>query len=328
QQKLADTLAYFGEPKEAAEIYLKLIAAQEDADSDVWRDILRERLANLYLMQNDKTNASVQLEGIVRDNPTKYPQAHYVLGTIAYDQKKFARAAEHFEKAILLSPDLEAAYYDLAGTDLNLNQPERALSILDKARAKFKEKFVNEFFTAIAYNKLKKPDEALKHYSAAEMIATASDTNRLDHTFYFQLGACHERVKHYTEAEQYFEKALAKSPNDAETLNYLGYMWAEQGTNLVKARELIEKALKLEPKNAAYLDSLGWVLFKSNQSPLALPYILKAIELSEEPDATVYDHLGDIYTDLKQPDKAREAWKKSLSIESTEEVKKKLGSTL
>ena len=38
--------------------------------------------------------------------------------------------------------------------------------------------------------------------------------------------------------------------------------------------------------------------------------MLKAIELSKEPDATVYDHIGDVYAALKQPDKARATYQR------------------
>ena len=48
------------------------------------------------------------------------------------------------------------------------------------------------------------------------------------------------------------------------------------------------------------------------------------MQFSPEPDATVLDHLGEVYLALRQPAKAVEAWKKSLSIESNPEVKKKL----
>jgi tetratricopeptide (TPR) repeat protein len=104
-------------------------------------------------------------------------------------------------------------------------------------------------------------------------------------------------------------------------------MWAEHGMKLDQARELIEKALKAEPKNAAYLDSLGWVLFKLNRPKDALPYILQAVELSkkEDEDATLYEHLGDVYAALNETAKAREAWNKSLSLEPNDEVRKKLG---
>jgi tetratricopeptide (TPR) repeat protein len=102
-------------------------------------------------------------------------------------------------------------------------------------------------------------------------------------------------------------------------------MWAEHGMKLDKAREMIVKAVKANPDSAAYLDSLAWVLFKLGQPKAALGHALKAIKLSPEPDATLFDHLGDIYAKLNEPEKARDAWAKSLSLEANAEVQKKLG---
>ena len=123
---------------------------------------------------------------------------------------------------------------------------------------------------------------------------------------------------------KYFERALELKPEFPEAQNYLGYMWAERGEKLDRARELIEKALKAEPKSAAYLDSMGWVLFKLNQPKEALGYLLQAVSLNDGPDATLYDHLGDIYSALGETDQANEAWRKSLGVESSELVRKKL----
>jgi tetratricopeptide (TPR) repeat protein len=167
-------------------------------------------------------------------------------------------------------------------------------------------------------------DEAIRHYTAAEVIAKATEPRRLNQAFYFQIGAAYERKGEIAEAEKYFEKCLELAPDFAEAMNYLGYMWAEHDMHLDRARELIEKAIKLEPKNAAYLDSLGWVLFRLHQPTQALDYVLKAVELSDEPDATVQDHLGDIYSALNQMDKARDAWKKSLALEENDKIRKKL----
>jgi hypothetical protein len=52
--------------------------------------------------------------------------------------------------------------------------------------------------------------------------------------------------------------------------------------------------------------------------------MLKAEQFSPEPDPTVLDHLGDVYQALHQMDKAIAAWKKSLSLETNEEIKRKL----
>ena len=52
------------------------------------------------------------------------------------------------------------------------------------------------------------------------------------------MGATYERAGRLEDAEQYFREALKLAPDDAETLNYLGYMWAEHGLNLDEARTL------------------------------------------------------------------------------------------
>jgi len=77
---------------------------------------------------------------------------------------------------------------------VNANEPRDALQTLDKARSKFQPSFVNEYFTAMAYARMKDSTNALKHLVAAEVVARATDTNRLTHTFYFQLGAAYERA--------------------------------------------------------------------------------------------------------------------------------------
>jgi tetratricopeptide (TPR) repeat protein len=322
--KLADSFNLLGDSSRAAQLYLDLLKRLPDAPTV--RERVRANLADIYLRGSDHKLATEQLEAIIRDDPTN-PQAYYFLGRFALEANKPAEAAEHFSKMVLLSPDFEPAYYLLAMAQIDIGKSGEAVATLEKARKKFPASFALEFWTAMALSRQKAYTEALKHYTAAEVIAKATDSKQLDERFYFQLGATCERMGDYAEAEKYFEKSLQIAPNFAESLNYLGYMWAEHGMKLEKAHELIEKAVKAEPKNAAFLDSLAWVLFKLNQPKEALPYALQAAELSETPDATVYDHVGDIYAALKQLDKAREAWRKSLSIEPNEEVRKKLDSS-
>jgi len=320
--RLADDFASLGESGKAAKIYLELL--KQLPDVPLVRERVHAKLAGIYLRDSDHQRATEQLKALVQEDPTN-PQAYYYLGFLAYTDKKPEEAADYFSKTLLLSPDFEQAYYDLALAQISLNKADEALATLDKARKKFSQSFPLELWTGLAYSRQKNYAEALKHFTAAEVIARATDPSRLNEDFYFQLGAAYERTGDLVTAEQYFDKCLRLAPNSAEAQNYLGYMWAEHGIKLDKARELIEKAVKTEPKNAAYLDSLGWVLFKLNQPQEALKYELKAVELSSEPDATVYDHLGDIYAALNQTAKAREAWTKSLSLEPNEQVHKKLG---
>lgn len=317
-QKMGDGFALLGAPEKAETVYRKLLERFPSLPG------LREKLADIYLRAQDRGKAAEQLEAIVRNNPTN-PQAHYFLGGIAFEEKKWEAAAEHYTRAVVVNATFEPAYYDLALAQMNLNQAAEALKTLEKARSRFKTTFTSEFFSGLAYSRLKDFTNAIGHFTAAEVIGRATDTNRLTHIFYYQFGAAFEQAQKVEDAEKYLELALRLSPDFSDAMNYLGYMWAERGVNLPRAKELIDKAVKLEPKNAAYLDSLAWVLFKLEQPKEALPWMLKALELSPEPDATLYEHLGDIYSALQETGKAQDAWKKALTIQPSEQIKKKLG---
>ncbi|MCD6051323.1 MAG: hypothetical protein K0Q55_2727 [Verrucomicrobia bacterium] len=320
-QKLAEGYQFIKDITRATDIYMDLLKRFPNAPG------LRERLTNLFLQGGEKSKAVELIRGLIRENPTKHPEAYFILANLLREEKKYGEAAEQLERMIIVKDDAEPAYYELAEAH-NLNEkPEKALAVLDKAKAKFGESFINRFYRAITYNRLKQYDKAVEQLTAAEVMARATAPERLTHLFYFQMGAAYERNKEHAEAVKYFEKCLEMEPDFAEALNYLGYMWAERGENLERAKVLIEKAVNQEPENAAFLDSMAWVLFKLNQPKPALEWMLKAVKHVEEEDATLFDHLGDIYASLKDYSKAREAWEKSLKLEVSEEVKKKLEST-
>jgi tetratricopeptide (TPR) repeat protein len=319
--KLADGYGALGDTTNASRIYLDLL--ERYGELPLLRADLHSKLADIYLRGHDPKKATEQLEAIVQDDPSN-AQAYYLLGAAAYDQRRLPEAVRHFQKSLLLNDDFEQAYYDLAGAQIALSQPNDALATLDRARGKFARSFLGEYLAAVAGVRLKDFTNAVSHFTSAESLARASEPERLNAEFYFETGAAQERKGDFDQAEQYFEKSLKLAPQNAEALNYYGYMLADRGVKLEKAHDMIDKAVKQEPDNAAFVDSLGWVLFKLGKPEEALPHIKKALDLSGDPDATIYDHLGDIYSALKQPDKATEAWRKSLSIEPNDDIRRKL----
>jgi len=317
---MADHLNALGESKRAAPIYLD--ALKDLPDIPNLRERIHARLTDIYLRNEDHQAAAEQLKAILRTDPTN-PQIYYYLGSIAMDDKKPAEAAEYFSKTVLLNPEFEQAYFDLANAQISAGKAGEDLATLGQARKKFSDSFLVEYLSGIAFNQQKAYRQARQHYTAAEVMAQAGETKRLNQYFYFQAGAANERDGEFEQAEKYFNKSLELAPDFAEALNYLGYMWAERGVNLEKARVMIEKAVKAEPENDAFLDSLGWVLFKLNQPQEALEALLKAVKHADEPDPTMCDHLGDVYQALGQRDKALESWRKSFSLEANEAVRKK-----
>jgi tetratricopeptide (TPR) repeat protein len=317
-QRLAEGFFEFGVPERAAEILAPLVERLPQAPG------LRERLVDLLVRSDDRTNAIKHLRILVGANPGSLP-INSILGRLLLFDRQPKEAIEYLSQALRLNAGADPDYFfDLARAQTSADDPTAALETLERARKRFPQNFICEFYSALACSKMKDHTNALKFLTNAEIIARAKETNRLNDEFFFHLGAAYERTHQFKEAETYFRKCLELTPEFPEALNYLGYMWADRNENLKEAHEMIEKAVKLEPKNAAYLDSLGWVLFRLDQPRDALKWIQKAIEHAEEPDATLFDHLGDILAALNKQEQAREAWQKAYAIEPSDQIQRKL----
>jgi tetratricopeptide (TPR) repeat protein len=89
---------------------------------------------------------------------------------------------------------------------------------------------------------------------------------------------------------------------------------------------MIEKALAEDSANPAYLDSYGWVLFKMGKLGEAEKYIKQALDLMDNPDVELYDHLAEIYYAQGRQEDARMIWQKALGIDPNNvAIREKLG---
>jgi tetratricopeptide (TPR) repeat protein len=136
----------------------------------------------------------------------------------------------------------------------------------------------------------------------------------------FLLGAAYERSGKRDQAVAEFRRLIGADPDYHAALNYLGYMFAEQGEHLEEAKTMVEKAVALEPDNGAYVDSLGWVYFRLGRFEQARLTLERAAHL-ETTDGTVQEHLGDVYGAMGQPERAGEAYRRALALESDDAAK-------
>lgn len=314
---MADGFAFVGKLKSAQQMLREVL------EDNPGLGVARDKLVGLYLREGKTQLAAEQLKTLLAFNP-RNASAHYLLGSIAADNQAFDKAISHYEKAIQIRPEFEPPYYEMSGIHLTRRQPRQALDILRRARVRFSKSFQGELYSGIALASLGRSKEALSRLIEAEDIAVKQSPQRLTPSFYFRLGALYERNGNYTKAEEKFLKSLEKKPDDSETLNYLGYMWAEQGKKLEQASFWIERALELAPENAAIQDSMGWVLYQLGQYKEALSYLLNAEAGVEEPDPIILDHLGDVYHALDNMEAAAKAWKRSLQLEFNDKILRKL----
>ena len=161
---------------------------------------------------------------------------------------------------------------------------------------------------AIMNTRLKRWSDAEEALNEAEQLSTKAEDKEY---VYFLRGSTYEREKKYEQAETEFRKILSANPQNAMTLNYLGYMNADRGVQLEESFNLINQAVKLEPTNGAYLDSLGWAYFKLGKYDLAEETLNKA-SLRMGSDPTVQDHLGDLYQKTGRLKLAAAHWERAV----------------
>jgi len=256
------------------------------------------------------------------------PEAMFPLVTLASAQettKRYAAAITAYDRIPKGTPleiniDIRKA--------LNLNQLERA----DEAKDLLDElsrQHPNDIRPLEALGSImrgqKRYDEAVDYYTRA--IALIDRPEEKHWSFYYSRGTCYERVKKLSLAEADLQKALQLSPNQALTLNYLGYTWIDHNRNLQQGLGLIKKAVSLKPDDGYIVDSLGWAFYRLGNFKEAVKHLERAVELRPE-DATLNDHLGDAYWRVKREREARFQWEQALSLkpepDEVEKIRRKL----
>jgi tetratricopeptide (TPR) repeat protein len=159
---------------------------------------------------------------------------------------------------------------------------------------------------AQAYSESDRGDQAVKVLQDAQVKFPA------DRTIPFELGAVYDKQKRFSDAEAAFKQVLARDPDNAPALNYLGYMLAERGERLDESVSYIKKALQLEPENGSYLDSLGWAYYKADQLDLAEENLKRAADQMTG-NSVIQDHYGDVLFKRGRIDDAIAAWTRALA---------------
>ena len=119
-------------------------------------------------------------------------------------------------------------------------------------------------------------------------------------------------------SEADFRTIIAQQPQNADALNALGYTLADQTERYEEARVLIAKALEIRPDAVHILDSMGWVLYRLSDYPGAIEFLEKAYVDGKEVE--IGAHLGEVYWESGEQEKAKEIWLESFQKDSASPV--------
>lgn len=114
--------------------------------------------------------------------------------------------------------------------------------------------------------------------------------------------------------EKTLREILRKNPNDANSLNALGYSLADRNIKLPEAFALISKAHQLSPKDSFILDSLGWVNFRLGKNAIALEQLQQAFTM--KPEADIAAHTGEVLWVMNRKSEAEEMWRQGQKLDA------------
>jgi tetratricopeptide (TPR) repeat protein len=274
------------------------------------RAVFLERLGSIYRDQGNNQAAVQTFREIVDLGGDENIERGYqqIIDTWR-DAKEWQKATDVAQEAVHKLPTSRDLKMVLAAQQADMGDADKALAevrAMLKGDSDDRQVYLN---LAQMYTRLRRFPEAEQALDKAEQLSTKTDDKEY---VWFLRGSTFERAKRYPEAEEQFKKVLASDPDHASTLNYLGYMLADQNMKLDEALGYIKRAVDLDPSNGAYLDSLGWAYFRLGKFELAEDNLLKASQKINT-DPTVHDHLGDLYQKTGRLKLAATNWERALT---------------
>jgi tetratricopeptide (TPR) repeat protein len=301
-----------GKYEEAATVLQKMVNRPLPPDARAGeksnRALFLERLGNIYREAGRPLLAVETFRKIIDLGGDEASHGYQDLIDAYRDQKQWSDATRVAQEAVKKLPDDKALKLalaqQLADSGKETESVQLAKSVL-KGGTDDRDSYI---MLSQIYMRLKHWKDSEDAIEQAEKLATRPEEKEYIH---FLQGSIYERQKKYDQAEQSFRQVLQQDPNNSMTLNYLGYMLADRNVHLEEALTLVKKALDLDPQNYNYIDSLGWVYFKLGNYDQAEENLRRAADKSPN-DATIQDHLGELYARTNRFKLAAAHWEHAL----------------
>jgi tetratricopeptide (TPR) repeat protein len=235
--------------------------------------------------------------------------------------QKFDAAIAAYRKIDRDSPYYRMAAIQIATDEARLDKSDDAIRDL-KSLAEAEPNDI-EAWTALgdAYRAANKFAESASAYDQA--VKALGTPQKKDWPLFFARALAKDRSHDWPAAEADLQTALKLSPDEPQTLNYLGYSWVDQNRNIPEALTMLEKARTLKPYDGYIVDSVGWAYYRLGRYAEAEKALEDAVLLVPG-DPTINDHYGDALLKVGRNLDARYQWDHALTFGPEADEKSKI----
>lgn len=262
-----------------------------------------------FEQRKDQISDAYLLSNILVETHPKEAKAYAIAGDLRYLNNEAEKALPFYYRSLELQHDIFTVWQQVFFINSELAQYDDLVKKTDQAKEYFPNQALVYFFNGLGHQQLKHFSDAEKAYQRA--VKMSADNKELKAQLYSNLGDVYNELGLFSESDEFFDKALALNPENAYVLNNYSYYLSLRGDKLEKAAQMSLLSNKLEPGNSSFLDTYAWVLFKSGEYEEAKEWQLRAIDAAENPSATLLEHLGDILFKLGLKYEALNKWKEA-----------------
>jgi tetratricopeptide (TPR) repeat protein len=303
---LADVYERAGKWNEAAATWADLVKLGPRARS------YRSRYATALVNAGDVNGGRRELLAITKDSPRDI-SAWFLLSQVERRAGHPEAAEEAARRIAEIDPEDARGPLALAESRVARGDFRGAAGALEQRVAAGREADVrNGTYARMASSLAEALQSAGEGVRAIAVLEAAQKRDPTDLGLEFELAASYDRNQRQDDAERVFRSVIAKDPQHADALNYLGYMLADHGKRLDEAVSFVKRALAIEADNPSYLDSLGWAYFKQGQIDSARDPLERAAAALPK-NSVIQDHLGDVYFQMKRYRDAVSAFDRALA---------------
>ena len=285
---LADTYYAKGSYQDALSIYNKIIGKVPNNGNTYYN------IADANYKLGDLSKSKDAAEKAIQNGSQYMAEANILIGKTYQKERKYAEAANYYEKSLKLKKDNYDLYRSLSDVYRNMNRFDEAVQITKRALEEFPRD--GNLYTDLSW-----------YYSLADRNGNAVGSSQIaisllpnQYQGYTYLCRAYNDLKEYSKAIAACNDALKLNPEDGETNFYIGRAYEFSGKPEVAVKYYKQAVTGLIAYTEKYPDFadgyylLGNAYFSTGMKDKAIESYLKSLEFSPKFKKARYN-LGYVY---------------------------------